>query len=142
MHQRRALRFIRHTLLVGVEGLGEDFIASENHDDGKILVDQGQNTMLQLTRHDGLAVKVGDFLDLESTLQGSRELATSAQEQQTLLVLEGSGAEILDWLVKLQDLLYLIRDLSKAVHDILASLLLRCAILAQRQSKHDHGNEL
>ena len=52
-------------LLVGVEGLGEDGVASEDHDDGQVLVDEGEDTVLQLARHDGLAVEVGDFLDLK-----------------------------------------------------------------------------
>ena len=52
-------------LLVGVEGLGEDGVASEDHDDGQVLVDEGEDTVLQLARHDGLAVEVGDLLDLK-----------------------------------------------------------------------------
>jgi hypothetical protein len=52
-------------LLVGVEGLGEDGVASKDHDDGQVLVDEGEDTVLQLAGHDGLAVEVGDFLDLE-----------------------------------------------------------------------------
>jgi len=52
-------------LLVGVEGLGKDGVASEDHDDGQVLVDEGEDTVLQLAGHDSLAVEVGDFLDLE-----------------------------------------------------------------------------
>lgn len=53
-------------LLVCVEGLGEDVVAGEDHDDGKVLIDESEHTMLQLTGHDGFAVKVGNLLDLES----------------------------------------------------------------------------
>lgn len=52
-------------LLVGVEGLGEDVIAGQDHDDRQVLVDEGEDTVLQLARHDGLAVEVGNFFDLE-----------------------------------------------------------------------------
>ena len=57
-------------------------------------------------------------------------------------MLEGTGAEFLDWLVKLQDLLDLPRDTAKTLHNILSSLLLRGAILTQGQCEHDHCNEL
>ena len=55
----------RRTLLVSIEGLRKDVIAGENHDDGKILVHKGEHTVLQLSRHHGFAVEVGDLLDLE-----------------------------------------------------------------------------
>lgn len=70
-----------HTLLVGVERLLEEIIASENHDDGKVLVDQGEDTVLQFARHDGLTMQVGDLLDLESTLEGSGELTATSKEE-------------------------------------------------------------
>lgn len=71
-----------NNLLVGVEGLLEEVITGQDHDDGEVLIDQGQDTVLQLTRHDSLAVKVGDFLDLEGTLEGSGELATTAEKEE------------------------------------------------------------
>jgi hypothetical protein len=55
-------------LLVGIEGFGKELIASQDHDNGKVLVHEGQDTVFELARHDGLAVKVGNFLDLESAL--------------------------------------------------------------------------
>ena len=54
-------------MLVSVKGLSKDIITGKNHDDGQVLIYQGQNTMLQLSRHDSLAMEVGNFLDLEST---------------------------------------------------------------------------
>ena len=45
-------------LLVCVEGLGEQTVAGEDHDDGQGLVDQSEHAVLELTRHDGLAVEV------------------------------------------------------------------------------------
>ena len=56
-------------LLVCVERLGEDVVAGKNHDNWQRLVDKGEDTVLELTRHDSLAVKVRNFLDLESTCQ-------------------------------------------------------------------------
>jgi len=76
------------------------------------------------------------------TLKGSGELGAAAQQEQTLLVLEELGAHLFDGIVELQDLLELLRDLAKSLHDLFASLLLRGTILAQRQSKHDHGDKL
>ena len=55
----------RDDLLVRVEGFGEDVVAGEDHDDGKGLVDEGQDAVFQLAGHDGFAVHVGDFFDLE-----------------------------------------------------------------------------
>lgn len=52
-------------LLVRVEGLGEDVVAGQDHDDWQVLIDEGENTMLEFAGHDGFAVEVGDFLDLE-----------------------------------------------------------------------------
>lgn len=129
-------------MLVGVERLLEEVIAGQDHDDGKVLIDKGQNTVLELTGHDSLAVKVGNFLDLQGTLKGSRELAATTQEQEGLLVLESLGAKLLDGLVESKDILDLARDLAKTLHDLQTSLGLGCAVLAKRQSKHDHGNEL
>ena len=51
-------------LLVRVQGLGEDVVAGEDHDDGEGLVDQSQDAVLELAGHDGFAVEVGDFFDL------------------------------------------------------------------------------
>lgn len=129
-------------MLVCVQGLGEEVVTGEDHDDRQVLVNKSQNTVLQLTRHDSLAVKVGNLLDLQSTLQGSGELGTTTQQQQTLLVLEELGAHLLDRVVQFENLAELLRDLAKALHDLLASLLLRGTVLAQRQREHDHGHEL
>lgn len=129
-------------MLVCVQGLGKEVVAGEDHDDRQVLVNKSQNTVLQLTRHDSLAVKVGNLLDLQSTLQGSGELGSTTQQQQTLLVFEELGAHLLDRVVQLENLAELLRDLAKALHDLLASLLLRGTVLAQRQSEHDHGHEL
>ncbi|CAF3449092.1 unnamed protein product [Fusarium graminearum] len=104
-----------NNLLVGVEGLLEEVITGQDHDDGEVLIDQGQDTVLQLTRHDSLAVKVGDFLDLEGTLEGSGELATTAEKEE---------------------------DVGETLHDLLTASLLGGTVLAQGQSEHDHGNEL
>lgn len=97
--------------------------------------------MLQLTGHDGFAVKVGDFLNLEGTLKSSGELAATAEKEERLLVLEVL-AKLLDGGVKLENGLDLGRDVGETLHDLLAASLLGSTVLAQRQSKHDHGNEL
>ena len=60
----------------------------------------------------------------ELTLKGSGELSTTAQQEQALLVLEELGTQVLDGIVELQDLLELLRNLTKTFHDFLASLLL------------------
>lgn len=97
--------------------------------------------MLELTRHDSLAVKVGDFLDLEGTLEGGGVLRSTSEEKKRLLVLEAL-AELLDGLVELENLLELLGDLGKTVHNLLAPLLLGRAVLAKGQSEHDHADEL
>ncbi len=131
------------TLLVGVERLCEYVIASKDHDDGKILINQGQDTMLKLTGHDSFAMKVGYLFDLQGTyickissffkmlsgqyqrtFKSRRELTSSSEKQQALLVLEEFCAQFFDRLVELQNMLKLFRDLSKSFHDILPSLLL------------------
>ena len=55
----------RDDLLVGVERLGEDVVAREDHDDGEGFVDQGEHAVFEFAGHDGFAVEVGDFFDLE-----------------------------------------------------------------------------
>src|SRR3954451_5856631 len=45
-----------HTLLVRVERLCKNIVPGENHDDWQVLVYQCQDAMLELTRHDSLAV--------------------------------------------------------------------------------------
>ena len=57
----------RNHLLVCVERLGKDVVASQDHDNGQILVHERQHAVLQLARHDCFAVEVGDFLDFERT---------------------------------------------------------------------------
>lgn len=118
-------------MLVGVEGLLEDIVSGEDHDDGEVLVNEGENTVLQLTRHDGFAVKVGNFLDLKSTLEGGRELETTAKKQERLLVLEDPTAEILDSSILLKDIPNLAGDLGKALHNFLSPLSLGRAILTK-----------
>lgn len=130
------------TLLVGVERLLEDLVTGEDHDNGEVLVNQGQNTVLQLTGHDSLAVEVGNFLDLQRTLKGGGELATTAKQQQGLLVLEYLLAQILDGLVQLENVLDLGRDIAKTLDDFLSANLLGSTVLAKGEGKHDHGNEL
>ena len=68
-------------------------------------------------------------------------LCTTAKEKQRLLVLE-LEAQVLDVLVLLENLLELLRDLAKALHDGLSSGLLGRTVLAERQSEHDHADEL
>lgn len=132
----------RLTLLVGVERLLEEVITGEDHDDGQILIYESKNTVFQLTGHNSLTVKVGNFLDLQSTLKGSRELGTTTKQQKGLLVLERLGAELLNRLVLGEDILDLLRDLGEALHDLLATLLLGCAVLTKGECEHNHGNEL
>lgn len=57
----------KRTLLVGVQRFGEEVVTRENHDDRKVLIHESKNTVLQFARHDGFAVQVRDFLDLEGT---------------------------------------------------------------------------
>ena len=58
------------------------------------------------------------------------------------MVLEKLGTHLLDGLVKLQNLSELLGHLSKALDNLLASLLLRSTIFTEREGKHNHGNEL
>lgn len=97
--------------------------------------------MLELTRHDSLAMKVGDFLDLQGTLKSGGVLSTTSEKKQALLVLE-LLAELLDGLVELEHLLELIRDLEETFDDLLSPLLLGCTILGKRECEHDHADEL
>jgi hypothetical protein len=129
-------------LLVGVERLLEEIITSENHDDGEVLVDESQHTVLQLTRHDGLTVEVRNFLDLQSTFQGSGELTTTTEQEQRLLVLEGLLTKSLDGSVELKNGLDLSGNVRKTLHNLLTTSLLGSSILTQGQGEHDHGNEL
>jgi hypothetical protein len=128
-------------LLVGVERLGEDVVTGQDHDNGEVLVNQGEDTVLELSRHDSLAVEVRNLLDLEGTLKSGGVLGATAEKQQALLVLEPL-AELLDGLVELESLLELLRDLGKTVHDLLTPLLLGGTVLAERQREHDHADEL
>lgn len=128
-------------LLVCVEGLGEDVVAGKDHDNGQGLVNECEHTVLKFTGHDSLAVKVGNLLDLEGTLEGSGVLGTTTKKEERLLVLE-LDAHVLDLLVELKDLLELLRDLAKTLHDGLAAGVLGSTILAERKRKHDHADEL
>ena len=119
------------TLLVRIQGFRKNLIPGQNHDNGKVFIDQSQYTMLQFTGHDSLAVEIRDFLDLQGTFQCRRVLATTTEDQETLLVLEELGTHILDGTVELENLAELIRDLGETVHDFLASLLLRGTVLAE-----------
>jgi hypothetical protein len=47
-----------HTLLVRVERLCKNIVPGKNHDDWQVLVYQCQDAMLELARHDSLAVKI------------------------------------------------------------------------------------
>jgi hypothetical protein len=129
-------------LLICIERFGEDVVSGQDHDDGKLLVDQSQHTVLQLTRHDSFAVQVGDFLDLESAFQSSRELMATTKEQHRLLALEEFLAHLFDGLAEFEDFFELVADFSKTFDDFFASLGLGGPVFAQRQSKHDHGHEL
>ncbi len=53
-------------MLESVERFGKDIIPSKDHDDWQILVYESQNAVLELSGHDRLAMKIRDFLDLES----------------------------------------------------------------------------
>lgn len=98
--------------------------------------------MLQLSRHDRLAMQVRDLLDLQGTLKRSRELASTSQKQQGVLSLESARAQLLDRLVQLEDLLNLRADLAKTLHDLFAAGGLGGAVLAEGEGDHDHGDEL
>lgn len=128
-------------LLVGVERLGEDGVTGEDHDDGEVLVDESEDTVLQLTGHDGLAVEVTNLLDLEGALESGSVLRATAKEEKRLLVLE-LEAHLLDALVELEDLPELLGDLGKTVHDFQTLLSLACTVLRQSKSEHDHADKL
>ena len=51
-------------------------------------------------------------------------------------------AHLLDALVELEDLLELLGDLGKTVHDVHTPLVLACTVLRQSKSEHDHADEL
>ncbi|KAG9527140.1 isomerising glucosamine-fructose-6-phosphate aminotransferase, partial [Aureobasidium melanogenum] len=117
-------------LLVCVEGLGEEAVTGKDHDNRQRLIDQRKHTVLELTRHDSLAVKVRDFLDLQGTLKSGGVLGTTAEKKQGLLVLE-LEAQVLDVLVLLKDLLELLRNFAETLHDSLPSGLLGCTVLTE-----------
>jgi hypothetical protein len=102
-------------LLIGVERLLEEIIASQDHDDGEVLVDKGKDTMLEFAGHNSLAVKVRNFLNLQGTLKSSGKLAATAKKEQRLLVLEGLLAQFLDGGILLKNLLDLRTDMCRAV---------------------------
>lgn len=68
-------------------------------------------------------------------------LSTTAEKQQRLLVLE-LEAHLLDVLVELENLLELLRDLAKTLHDGQTSCLLGSTVLAEGEGEHDHADEL
>ena len=53
------------TLLIRIQRFGKNVVTGQNHDDGQILIDQGQDTMLEFTRHDSFAVQIRNLLDLQ-----------------------------------------------------------------------------
>lgn len=130
------------TLLVSVQRLLEDAIASEDHDDGQVLIHQGQHSVLQFTRHDSLAMQVRDFLDLQGTLERSSVLVATSEKEQRLLVVEELGNELLDRLVLLEDVLDLSGNLAEAFDNLFLSLDLGSPVLAQGEREHDQCNVL
>jgi hypothetical protein len=59
--------FTSMNLLISIQRLCKDVVSGKNHDERQVLIDEGKDTVLQLARHDGFTMKIGDFLDLEST---------------------------------------------------------------------------
>jgi hypothetical protein len=131
-----------NNLLVGVQGLAEDSVTGKDHDDGEVLIDQSQNSVLQLSGHDGLTVKVRNLLNLQGTLKGSGELVTTSKKKKRLLVLEELSAKGLDGLVLEKDLFELVGNLSKSLHNVLTALLLGCSVLTKGEGEHDQSNVL
>lgn len=129
-------------MLVGVQALGEDVITRQNHNNREVLVHQRQHAVLELARHDGLAMEVTNLLDLEGALEGGAELRPTSQQQQRLLVLENLAAEVLDGGVLCEDLANLLADLAQALHDLETPLVLASTVLAKAEGEHDHGDEL
>ena len=129
-------------MLISVQALAEELVAGQDHDDGKVLVDKSQHTVLQLTAHDGLAMEITNLLNLEGALESCAVLAATTEEQKRLLVPEPLLAHLLDLLVLGKDGRDLLADLTKTLHDLLATLFLGSAILTKGQSEHDHGDEL
>jgi len=78
---------------------------------------------------------------IELTLERGGVLGTTAEQEKRLLVLE-LEAHLFDALVELEDLLELLGDLGKTVHDIHTPLVLACTVLRQSKSEHDHADEL
>jgi hypothetical protein len=54
-------------LLIGIERLGENVVSGENHDNWEILVDESEDAVFEFAGHDGFAMEIGDFLDLQRT---------------------------------------------------------------------------
>jgi hypothetical protein len=54
-------------LLISIERLGENVVPGEDHDNREVLIDESEDTMFEFARHDGLAMEIGDFLDLQCT---------------------------------------------------------------------------
>lgn len=80
--------------------------------------------------------------EIQLTLEGGRELAASAEQEKTLLILEELRTHFLDGAVLLEDLFELVGKFHKTLHDILSPLLLRSTVFAERQCEHGHGNKL
>jgi len=78
---------------------------------------------------------------IDLTLESSGVLGTTAKKEERLLVLE-LEAHLLNALVELEDLLELVRNLGKTLHDVDTPLVLACTVLRQSKSEHDHANEL
>lgn len=67
---------------------------------------------------------------------------STSEQQERLLVMEELVAHSLDRLILGQNLLELLGNTSETLHDVLATLLLGCAVLAQGKSEHDERDIL
>lgn len=68
-------------------------------------------------------------------------LSTTTEQQKRLLVLKLLG-ELLDAAIELKNLLELLRDLTKTLHNLNPAVLLAVTVLGERQGEHDHADEL
>lgn len=67
--QNDGLRLACGDLGEGGLDLGVERVLGHDNDDGHVLVDESEGTVLELSSKDTLRVHVADFLDLESTLE-------------------------------------------------------------------------
>ena len=129
------LALTRCNLLHVGHGLLEHAVVGRDDDHGHAFVDERNRPMLELARGVALGVNVGDFLELERTLQRERK-AGAPTEIEDVAALGEIAREVLDLRLERERLRHQARSLGQRAHH-LALLLLgqHSASAAGRQRK-------